>query len=92
MPYTALLAASCAIVSTLFLQAPVFAADKPDAVTVIDADEIVLDRPQSEWSQAYLQWVATFPRGSSPVKSVVRLRAASTIRSDPGPIGSGNGA
>jgi hypothetical protein len=70
------LAASCAIVSTLFLQAPVFAADKPDAVTVIDADEIVLDRPQSEWSQAYLQWVATFPRGSSPVSDTSGAQCA----------------
>ncbi|HEY9027654.1 MAG TPA: hypothetical protein VIP05_25400 [Burkholderiaceae bacterium] len=42
-------------------------ADKPDAASVIDPDELVLDRPQSEWSQAYLQWVAAFPRGSSPV-------------------------
>lgn len=33
----------------------------------IDPDEIVYDRPQAEWSQAYLQWVAAFPRGSSPV-------------------------
>jgi|GEM_PF-1037966 len=33
----------------------------------IDPDEIVFDRPQAEWSQAYLQWVAAFPRGSSPV-------------------------
>jgi len=57
-----LLAASCALLSTLAA-----AADKPDAVAVIDADELVLDRPQAEWSQAYLQWVAAFPRGSSPV-------------------------
>jgi len=36
-------------------------------VVAIDPDELVFDRTQSEWSQAYLQWVAAFPRGSSPV-------------------------
>jgi hypothetical protein len=58
-----LIAASCALLSSLAAGA----ADKPDAIAVIDADELVLDRPQAEWSQAYLQWVAAFPRGSSPV-------------------------
>lgn len=41
------------------------AADKP--IAPIDPDEILYDRSQAEWSQAYLQWVAAFPRGSSPV-------------------------
>jgi hypothetical protein len=41
------------------------AADKPFAP--IDPDEPLYDRSQAEWSQAYLQWVAAFPRGSSPV-------------------------
>ena len=41
------------------------AGDKP--VAAIDPDELVFDHTQSEWSQAYLQWVAAFPRGSSPV-------------------------
>jgi len=58
-------AAACAVLSWVALSAT--AADQPDAVTVIDADDVVLDRPQSEWSQAYLQWVAAFPRSSSPV-------------------------
>ena len=43
------------------------AAPAPRPVAVIDPDEFVFDRSQSEWSQAYLQWVAAFPRGSSPV-------------------------
>ena len=37
------------------------------AVKLIDVDEIVYDRSQVEWSEAYLQWVASFARGSSPV-------------------------
>jgi hypothetical protein len=36
-------------------------------VKLIDADEIVYDRSQVEWSEAYLQWIATFARGNSPV-------------------------
>ncbi len=43
------------------------AVDASTASVVIGADEIVLDRPQSEWSQAYLQWIAAFARDSSPV-------------------------
>ena len=34
---------------------------------VIDADDFVLDHSQVEWSESYLQWIAAFPRGSSPV-------------------------
>ena len=47
---------------------PAVAADPaPPAVTVIDADDLVADRSQVEWSESYLQWVASFARGSSPV-------------------------
>jgi hypothetical protein len=64
-------AAACAVLAAAALSAP--AADPPAAtpapkpITAIDPDEFVFDRPQAEWSQAYLQWVAAFPRGSSPV-------------------------
>lgn len=34
---------------------------------VIDADDFVLDHTQVEWSQSYLQWIAAFPRDSSPI-------------------------
>lgn len=34
---------------------------------VIDANDFVLERTQVEWSESYLQWIAAFPRGSSPV-------------------------
>ena len=52
------------------------AADKPAPGPAFDGDEIVLDRPQSEWSQAYLQWVAAFPRGSSPVSDATGAQCA----------------
>jgi hypothetical protein len=65
-------AAACVVLAAAAAQ-PAPAAD-PSAVTpaprpvaAIDPDEFVFDRPQAEWSQAYLQWVAAFPRGSSPV-------------------------
>lgn len=34
---------------------------------VIDANDFVFEHTQEEWSQSYLQWVASFPRGASPV-------------------------
>ena len=39
----------------------------PSAFAVVDPDDIVADHSQLEWSEAYLQWIASFPRGSSPV-------------------------
>jgi len=64
---------ACAVLAALALAAAAAdpspsaprAADQP--VAAIDPDALVFDRTQSEWSQAYLQWVAAFPRGSSPV-------------------------
>ena len=62
---------------------PATAADvPPSAITVIDADEIVFDRSQSEWSQAYLQWVATFPRGGSPVSDTSGAQCATKQSGD----------
>jgi len=43
------------------------AADAPPPPPAFDANEIVYDHSQSEWSEAYLQWIAGFARGSSPV-------------------------
>ncbi|MEO5690469.1 MAG: hypothetical protein ABIR54_24180 [Burkholderiaceae bacterium] len=43
------------------------AADLPPPVAIIDANDIVSDHSQAEWSEAYLQWIASFPRGGSPV-------------------------
>jgi len=50
------------------------AAERPDPSPVIDADEFVVDRTQAEWLQAYLQWVAAFPRASSPVSDTTGAR------------------
>lgn len=75
IPVATHLAAVFAMLSGAAL--PAAAVDAPPVVaSVIDADEIVLDRPQSEWSQAYLQWVATFPRGSSPVSDTSGAQCA----------------
>ncbi len=70
--------AACAVLALAALSALAAeqpAADKPVAskpaadksAAPIDPEEPVYDRSQAEWSQAYLQWVAAFPRGSSPV-------------------------
>jgi hypothetical protein len=43
------------------------AAESPTPIVAIAADEIVFDRSQVEWSEAWLQWIAAFPRASSPI-------------------------
>lgn len=43
------------------------AADPPAPSPLIAPGDIVLDLSQVEWSQAYLQWVAAFPRNGSPI-------------------------
>ncbi len=47
--------------------APIPSVASSSAARPIDVDEIVYDRSQVEWSEAYLQWIAAFSRGSSPV-------------------------
>ena len=42
-------------------------ADAQPLTAAFDVDEIVADRTQVEWSQAYLQWIAAFAHDSSPV-------------------------
>lgn len=56
-------AALCAVLAV----AGVSRADTPAPTALIGVDEIVFDHSQVEWSQSYLQWIATFVRGSSPV-------------------------
>ena len=34
---------------------------------IIDVDEVVYDRSQVEWSEAYLQWIASFSHDNSPI-------------------------
>jgi len=79
------LAAACAFLSALCVQPAASAADQPAAdkpVSAIDPEEIVFDRSQSEWSQAYLQWVAAFPRGSSPVSDTTGAQCAAKQAGD----------
>jgi hypothetical protein len=42
-------------------------ASTPAPAAPIAPDEIVSDRSQVEWSEAYLQWIAAFARGGSPI-------------------------
>jgi hypothetical protein len=72
-------AALCAI---LFIAPCASAADAPAASVVIGVDEIVLDRPQAEWSQAYLQWIAAFARDSSPVADTSGASCAARQQGD----------
>jgi hypothetical protein len=72
--------AACAVLSCVALAAT--AAEAPRSIAPIDPDEIVGDRPQSEWSQAYLQWVAAFPRGSSPVSDTTGALCAAKQSGD----------
>ena len=52
------------------------AAGAPAPVAPIAADEIVFDRSQAEWSEAYLQWIATFSRDGSPIADTTGARCA----------------
>ena len=44
-----------------------FAADTKPSSHLIDPDDFVFDHTQVDWSEAYLQWIAAFPRDASPV-------------------------
>lgn len=50
------------------------AATTAPAAAIIDADEIVFDHSQVEWSESYLQWIAAFARGSSPLSDTTGAR------------------
>ena len=52
------------------------------AVKIIDVDEVVYDRSQVEWSEAYLQWIAAFSRGSSPVSDTTGALCAAKQEGD----------
>ena len=79
----ALRALVCVALATVDLCAT--AADAPPrgaAVKLIDVDEVVYDRSQVEWSEAYLQWIATFARGSSPVSDTTGALCAAKQQGD----------
>ena len=56
-----------ATLGAVLLAIGVGAAAEAPPTAAIGADEIVADRSQSEWSEAYLQWIAAFARDNSPV-------------------------
>ena len=58
------------------------AAQAPAASAIIGPDEIVFDRTQSEWSQAYLQWIAAFARDSSPLADTSGASCAARQQGD----------
>ena len=60
----------------------VVAAEPLSSVAPIVADEIVFDRSQGEWSEAYLQWIATFARDSSPISDTTGARCAAKQEGD----------
>ena len=62
--------------------APPPAPPPPAPPVAIDPEEIVLDLTQAEWSQAYLQWIAAFPRGSSPIADTSGASCAARQQGD----------
>ena len=58
------------------------AASSSSAAKPIGVDEIVYDRSQVEWSEAYLQWIAAFSRGSSPVSDTTGALCAAKQEGD----------
>ncbi len=68
-------ASLCAALAAIGVAATAADMSSPPPV-VIDADAIVVDRTQVEWSEAYLQWIATFARGNSPVSDTTGAQCA----------------
>src|SRR4051812_12831330 len=62
---SALRALLVALLSATSLAA--IAADPARPLAPIGPDDLVFERTQNDWSEAYLQWIAAFPRDASPV-------------------------
>ena len=58
------------------------AAEPPAASVIVDPEDLVLDLPQAEWSQAYLQWIAAFPRDRSPIADASGASCAARQQGD----------
>ena len=58
------------------------AAEPPASSVIVDPEDVVLDLPQAEWSQAYLQWIAAFPRDSSPIADTSGASCAARQQGD----------
>lgn len=68
------LAAFCVAFASVF---PACAAEAPAGV-----DEIVADRPQVEWSESYLQWIASFSHDNSPISDASGALCAAKQQGD----------
>ena len=73
------LAALCLAVGTALSS---LAADSPAPTVVVGPDEIVFDRSQVEWSEAWLQWIAAFARNSSPIADTTGTLCAAKQEGD----------
>jgi hypothetical protein len=58
------------------------AADPVRPLAPIDPDDFVFERTQVDWSQAYLQWIAAFPRDASPVSDATGALCAARQEGD----------
>ena len=58
------------------------AADSPAPPVIVGPDEIVADRSQAEWSEAWLQWIAAFARDGSPVADTTGAQCAAKQEGD----------
>ena len=72
------------VLGTVLIATGMFAAaaEAPTVVSTIDADEIVFDRSQAEWSAAWLQWIAAFARDSSPISDTTGALCAAKQEGD----------
>ena len=77
-------AARCAVASALLsvVGLDAAAADAAPPVASVAADEIVFDRSQAEWSEAWLQWIAAFARNSSPIADTTGALCAAKQEGD----------
>jgi hypothetical protein len=74
------LAALCLAFAGIGVHAASADAQPPSAA--FGVDDIVADRTQVEWSQAYLQWIAAFARDSSPISDTTGARCAAKQEGD----------
>ena len=66
----------------LFATAAIAAGDGAPQPAKLVTDDVVYDHSQVEWSEAYLQWVATFARGNSPVSDTTGAMCAAKQEGD----------
>jgi hypothetical protein len=67
-------------------------AQSASSVTPIDPDDFVFERTQVDWSEAYLQWIATFPRDASPVSDATGALCAARQDGDVWFLATSNGS